>query len=173
MNPTRLLFLALLSFALIAAACGGDDDDDDDGGDDSDSSSSSSSQNRSKGVPNLKVTDGGLTGSITVDITGDRKEKLEMDGAGVAQSGAAYVSFAKDTASLQLVLSSGNEPGGMALNSKEVSTAGAWGEGCDININDSASELKGDFTCKNIDAVTAGSLKAFKINVTGKFSLKR
>lgn len=182
-----LLVLGLVPLLILAGACGssGDDsDDDDDGGSSADAtqpkgsdtsgSSGSGSTASSKGGNGKSVRNGELTGPIKVEISGDKKARFEAEGGGAVFGGAVILNFGDGENMVALTVGTEkDDPGGIALTTKELSTAGEWGRTCEINLDDSESGLKGEFTCKGIAAIGLGSTKTFKVTLTGSFAMKR
>ncbi len=187
-----LIVLGALPLLILMGACGGsgDDSDDDEDGESSaeatqtregDSSGSTGSGPTASGptVPSKSgegktVRDGALTGAVKVEITGDKKAKFEAEGGGVVLGGAVMLSFGDAETGVLLTVGTGKDDrGGFAITTKELSTAGEWGESCDISFDDSETALKGQFACKGIPAVAIGSTRTYKITIAGSFALKR
>ena len=90
----------------VLAACGGGGDDDDDSGDAGPGASGSSSNSNKGGnsdakLPQVKAATYG-SGKVHVEISGDRDEKIDVDGSGIAQDGFALFTYASDNAGVQI-----------------------------------------------------------------------
>ena len=168
------LLLALPALALLAA-CGGDDDSDDAGGDAS-SGSTKGAKSSSGGATIPTIKDGNFTeGTVSLQVSGGQDLKVDAKGNGIANGGFALLTFANDEATVILSIQGGSkdEPGGIAITTKKFATAGDWNKECTLSVNDGATELKGEFSCKDIDAVDPTSAKTYKLRATGKFTVRR
>lgn len=182
-----LIVLGSLPLLVLLGACGGsgdDSDEDEDGGSSAEAtqakeggssgSSGSGSTGSSKGGEGKTIRDGALTGAVKIDISGDKKAQFEVEGSGVVIGGAVILNFADNDSVVMLTIGTGkDDPGGFAITTQELSTAGEWGKSCDINFDDSESALKGEFACKGIQAVALSATRTYKITVAGSFALKR
>ena len=167
----------------VFAACGGGGDDDDDSrspgdspfGNDKSGDSGSTSTND---VALAKFEDGNFDkGSVHVEITGDKKMTFDVDGVGgLALNGLALLTFSdndKTGVSISVNKVAGEDPGGIAVTSAELITGGAWGTECTLKLTDSSKDLKGQFECKDVEAVSPTAAKSYKVTVKGNFSVER
>ncbi len=187
-----LIVLGALPLLILVGACGGsgdDSDEDEDGGPsaeasqagagDSTSSAGSGSPasgptTSSKSGERKTVRDGGLTGSVRIEISGDKKAKFEAKGGGIVVGGTVVLNFGDAENIVILAIGTeGDEAAGFAITTKDLSTAGEWGQSCDFRYEDSESALKGEFACKGIPAVALGTAKTYKVSVSGSFDLER
>ncbi len=172
-----LLFVLVVALLALGAACGGSDDSGDDDDASADSGSSGNTPNKSKkSVTVPKISDGAYgSGKIHIEITGDKKQTVDLEGGGFASGGALVLTYGDTEVSSFLSFSSnkGDEAGGMVITTKQVATAGAWGEECDFTFSESGDSVSGEFTCEKIEALEVGSAKSHRITVKAKFSLKR
>jgi hypothetical protein len=176
------LFSIFLPAMLILAACGGGDDDESSGdGDDDDGGDTTSSVNRGdkKGsndskIPTLK--DGGFGGgSVHIEYSGGKDFKGDFEGNGIAQGGFTLLTFVSDHGSVLISFQpdSKDEPGGLAITTKDISTAGEWGVDCSITAEEEGNKLEGEFECDEIEAIEPGGVKSHKVRVKGNFSVSR
>lgn len=187
-----LIVLGALPLLVLVGACGGsgDDSDEDEDGESSgeatqtregDSSGSSAAGTAASGptTPSASgegktVRDGGLTGSVRIEISGDKKAKFEAKGGGIVVGGTVVLNFGDAENIVILAIGTeGDEAAGFAITTKDLSTAGEWGQSCDFRYEDSESALKGEFACKGIPAVALGTTKTYKVAVSGSFDLER
>ncbi|MBA4181246.1 MAG: hypothetical protein C0506_11710 [Anaerolinea sp.] len=179
----RLTLLLLPLFAFLVA-CGGSGDSSDDASNGSDttgpgkpgSASGSGSQKSKKSgtIPDIK--DGAFQkGTIRVEITGDKRSTVNLDGNGYAQSGALLLTYASNEAGafLTFVPEKSDDEGGFAITTKELATAGTWGKECDMTVDAQGEKVSGEFECNKIDAVVPGEAKTYRINLKVKFSAER
>lgn len=178
-RPLLILVPALALFG----ACGGSDGDSDDSGDSGNGAASSPaasnddatrSSNGSAGIPAIKDGTFG-DGEVHVEISGDKQLKLDVKGNGMATGGFALLTFASEDAAVTLTLQAGSKeaPGALSITTADLATAGEWGTACTVNIDDGANELKGEFGCKEIEAVDPKTVKTYKLRISGDFSLPR
>jgi hypothetical protein len=179
----RRSLLILIPALAILRACGGGDDDSDDGGDDAAGASSSpantsgdgsSSSNGNANIPAIK--DGAFAeGEVHVEVSGDKDFKMDVEGNGIATGGYTLLTFTDDEATVILAFQAGSEEeaGGLSLTHTALATAGAWGGDCTVNLDESANELKGEFSCKDIAAVQPGSANTYEVSLKGNFSVSR
>ncbi len=108
-------------------------------------------------------------------MSGDQDLTFDADGAGIASDGFALLQFFHEQSTVILTLQAGSEaePGALSISTQKLSTAGEWGSDCDVTVDDSPTALKGEFSCKNIDAVDLKSFASYKISVKGNFSVTR
>lgn len=172
-----LVLMMLLALGSLATACGGDDSDD--SGDDATSADDDKGDSKSSNKNDVKVPtikDGVLAdGSAHVEVSGDKDLKLDPKGGGFIQGGFALLTFTNSEATVILSFQpdSKDEPGGLSFTTKDVSTAGEWGKDCSVTVDDGAKELKGDFSCKELEAVSPTTTKNFKVKINGSFTLPR
>lgn len=183
MCSLRRSLLILIPALAILGACGGGDDDSDDGGDDDAGASSSPantsgdgsrSSNGSADIPAIK--DGAFAdGEVHVEVSGDKDFKFDVKGNGIATGGYTLLTFASDEATVILAFQadSNDEPGGLSVTNTALATAGEWGKDCTVTLDEGANELKGEFSCKDIDAVQPGSANTFEVRISGNFSVTR
>lgn len=171
---------ALLAIFAVMAACGGSDDDSDDSSEDDDASSSSgsnSNNNNSGGSAKIPAIKDGTfgEGNLHVEVSGDKDFKLDAQGNGIATGGYALLTFGNSESTVILAFQgdSKDEPGGVSVTATQLSTAGEWGRDCTVDVQDTAKEFKGNFTCKEIEGVDSKSFKAHKIRLSGNFSVPR
>lgn len=184
MCSLRRSLLVLIPALALLSACGGGDDDDS-GGDSDDSSDQASSPTTSGGgssrssngdvdIPAIK--DGAFAnGEVHVEVSGDKDLKLDLKGNGIATGGYALLTFANDEATVILAFQADvkDEPGGLSVTHPALATAGAWGDGCTVTIDEGANEVKGEFECRDLDAVQPGTVNAYEVRVSGNFSVTR
>lgn len=178
----RRSLLPFIPALAILGACGGSDDDAD-VSDDADEGSSSPSannggatrgSNNTAKVPTIK--DGAFDeGTVHIEVSGQKDFKLDAEGNGITMGGFTLLTFANDDATVILTfqVDSKEEPGGVAITATQLSTAGSWGKECTVTAEDGTKELKGEFTCKEVEGVDSKTVKTYKVKVTGKFSVKR
>lgn len=183
-SKLRLMLLLLPAFSLLAASCGGSSDSSDDSsnssGNSGDGKSSSASgpgsqKGKKEGVVS-GVKDGAFEkGSVTVEISGDKRANMTFEGGGYAQSGFVLLNFGNNDGSVLLtfVPDKSEDEGGMAVTLKDVATAGSWGDDCHATVNVQDARLSGEFQCDKIDAVVPGEAKTYRIKLKGKFSAER
>jgi hypothetical protein len=196
----RILFLLLLLVPglLLAAACGSDDDDDsgatgddatadatreDDGGDGDDQGDEEPSDGGDEGdegddepsgggggadIPELD--DGVYEGEVHVEISGDHDETIDAEGSAFIQGGFALFTFGDTEATVILSFGDSEEPGALSITTGGVSTAGEWGTDCEITVEESDTEINGEFSCSSLDALEIGGLDELEINVNGSFT---
>ncbi|MEP7217189.1 MAG: hypothetical protein ABI782_13140 [Anaerolineaceae bacterium] len=185
MNLSRSSFLiALLTLAIgaLITACGGDDNSDsstkdsstkDTGG----SGASKQTANPSGGsikIPAIK--DGAFQDGVTnIEISGEKNLKIDGKGNGIVSSGftlLTYVGSGGTAAQFAFQADTPDSPGGVTITGGEVVTGGQWGRECTVSLSDNPKELKGEFSCKNADALLNGT-KSAKVNVKGTFTAQR
>lgn len=175
-----LLLLTILPVVLAFAACGGGDDSDDSdnpfssGDEKSGDSKSSNGDDFDVKVPIMK--DGVLgDGTAHIQVSGDRDMKLDPKGNGIINGGFALLTFTNSDATVILSFQPGSkdEPGAISFTTKDISTAGEWGADCSVTVDDGAKELKGEFSCKELEAVSPTTTKNFKVKISGSFTLPR
>ena len=171
--------LLLIPTLFLAAACGGgdDDDDDDESGGSSSSSSANSrgdSSNRSIEIPNIKDGNFGKA-TVHVEVSGGKDTKLDLEGNALATGGFVLLTFAGTDGSVQISLQGGkaDEAGGVSLTTRQLATAGGWGADCSVKVSDGDRELRGEFECKEIEAIEPGATKVFKVRLKGSFTASR
>jgi hypothetical protein len=181
------MFILVPAIALaLVSACGGSSDDDSDGPTQratgtSDGAGGATSAATSGGggggendIPVIK--DGAFqSGRVHIEISGDRDATFDLDGNGIAAGGYALFSYGNSDASIQVALQAGadEEPGGLSITTADLATAGAWGEDCAVSVEESGSEVKGQFSCDDLDAIATGSTASLHLRVRGTFSAKR
>ncbi|MBE0610006.1 MAG: hypothetical protein IH609_11525 [Dehalococcoidia bacterium] len=184
MFSLRRSLLVLIPALALLGACGGGDDDDS-GGDSDDSNGGSSSPTRSSGdasrssngdadIPAIK--DGAFAdGEVHVEVSGDKDFKVDLKGNGYATGGYTLLTFGSEEASVLLTFQadSKEEPGGLFVTHTVLATAGEWGTDCTVTVDESANEVKGEFECKDLDAVQPGTVNAYEVRVLGNFSVTR
>lgn len=176
-----LLLLPLLAFLV---ACGGSDDSSDDASNGSDNTgpgrprtaSGSGSQKTKKSETISDLKDGAFQkGTIRVEITGDKRTTINLDGNGFAQSGNLLLTYGntESSAFLSFVPEKSDDEGGFAITMKDLATAGSWGPECDLTIDAKGDKVSGEFECDKLDAVVPGEAKTYRINLKVKFSAER
>ena len=167
-------------------ACGGLDDSSD-GSSNGSGGSGDGKANSAPGGGTQKSKSGGVIpelkdgafqkGAISLEITGDKRATPSLEGGGFAQSGLLVLTYGNGNndagAFLTFVDEKSDDEGGMAITTKGLATAGAWGKECDVTVSVQGDKVSGDFQCSKIDAVVPGEAKAFKITVKGKFTAER
>ncbi len=184
MISLRQSLLVLIPALALLGACGGGGDDDDSGGDSDDSSGQASSPTAASGdsrssngdadIPSIK--DGAFAdGEVHVEVSGDKDFKIDLKGNGIATGGYTLLTFVSDEASVILAFQAGSkdEAGGLSITHTKLATAGAWGTDCTVTIDEGANEVKGEFSCKDIEGIEPGSVKTYKVRVSGTFSVTR
>lgn len=184
-SKLRWTLLPLLLVALLAlgVACGGSGDDSDDpsnGSDEKNGGKASSplggGAKKSKNGTLPEIKDNSFDkGSIRIDVTGDKRFTVAIDGTGEASGGILLLIYGSAEAAsyLTFVSEASDEEGGFALTTKEMATAGAWGKDCDVTIDVKVDRVSGEFECKDIDAVDSKVAKVYKVTLKGKFSAGR
>jgi hypothetical protein len=174
----RTSLLILFPALAVLAACGGSDDASDDSGGASSSPAAKDDATRSSNsaakIPAIK--DGNFVdGTIHAEVSGGKDFKLDAKGNGIATGGFALLTYSNSegTVILSFQADSKEEPGGVAVTTAELATAGAWGADCTVTVDDAAKELKGEFNCKEIEAVDPKAVKTYKVRVKGTFSASR
>lgn len=174
------LLLTFVPTLFVFAACGGGDDvasgDDDDDADARSSANNSRDEKGSNDVTVPAVKDGVFAGgSVRIEYSGGKDFKADIQGNGVTQGGFTLLTFASEEASIVLSFQpdSEDDPGGLLITTKDISTAGEWGGDCSVSAEDGAKELKGEFECDEIEGVEPGTAKSHKIRVQGNFSVSR
>ncbi len=184
MFSLRRSLLVLIPALALLGACGGGADDDS-GGDSDDSSEQASSPTRSSGdasrssngdvdIPAIK--DGAFAdGEVHVEVSGDKDFKVDLKGNGYATGGYTLLTFASEEASVLLTFQadSKEEPGGLFVTHTVLATAGEWGTDCTVTVDEGANEVKGEFECKDIDAVQPGTVNTYEVRIKGNFSVTR
>jgi len=184
-SSLRRSLLILIPALALLGACGGGGDDDDSGGDSDDSSDQASSPTTSGGgssrssngdvdIPAIK--DGAFAdGEVHVEVSGDKDFKFDVKGNGIATGGYTLLTFGNDEASVILAFQAGSkdEAGGLSITHTKLATAGAWGTDCTVTIDEGANEVKGEFSCKDIEGIEPGSANTFEVSIKGDFSVSR
>ncbi len=175
----RSLLVALLAFAAagaLMAACGGDDDSDTADNDASTSSGSKetpkSSGSRNK-IPDIK--DGAFrTGAVSIAVSGGKDLKIEGKGTGITSGGFTLLTYTGSGVTIQIAFQkdSPDEPGALIISGESFAAGGEWGKECTISLDDGANELKGEFSCKDADALIDRAKDA-KVNIKGTFTATR
>ena len=181
MFSIRYAALAMVPALLLLSACGGGDDDDSSKGDDSSGSTSSSSSNGSSGssknsVDISKIKDGNFENAkVHVEVSGGKDFKVDYDGNGLATNGFALLTYANESGSVQVTVNGTgkDEPGGLAVTTKELASGGGWGSDCSVKVTDGDKELKGEFDCKQVSGIEPGGTKTYKVHLKGTFSATR
>jgi hypothetical protein len=180
----RRSLLVLIPALALLGACGGGDDDDS-GGDSDDSNGGSSSPTRSSGdasrssngstnIPAIK--DGAFaTGEIHLEVSGDKDFKADLEGNGYAAGGYTLLTFVGDAGSVFLAFQADSKeaPGGFSLTHTDLAAGGEWGAGCTVTVDEIGDDLKGEFSCKELEGIAPGSIKSYKVRIKGDFSVKR
>ncbi len=177
MRSLPLWILILVSLLPVLVACGSSgDDDDDDPGDAAPGASRSSSDTKKGGdsdvkLPAIKAAVYG-SGKVHVEVSGDKDQKVDADGNGIAQDGFALFTYSNNDVSVQISFSneSKDEPGGVFVTTKEVVTGGPWGEDCKVTLEQSDGKAKGEFSCDTIDALEPGTAKTHRVKLKGTFT---
>lgn len=173
-TPWVLCILVLLLPALVACGSSGDDDDDDDGSSpfgDGGSQATKSGKRSDVKLPNIKAATYG-SGKAHIEISGDKTQKIDLEGNGIAQDGFGLFTYVGSDGSIQISVSStsGESPGGFGLTTTEVATGGEWGKECTVTMEQTGAEAKGEFSCDTLDALQPGSAKTHRVKVKGTFS---
>ncbi len=110
-----------------------------------------------------------------VEVAGDKDVKIDAPGNGLATGGYTLLTFGNDKASVILAFQADSKeaPGALSITTEEFATAGEWGTDCTVTVDDGANELKGEFDCKDVEAVDARTAKAYEIRIKGSFSVPR
>ncbi len=172
-STLRWIWIAVLALPVVLACGGGDDDDDDSGLPGGGSGSSQPTTGSSSDAKIPKINDGNYSkAKVHVEITGDRKQTVDLDGGGIATGGFGLFTYAGSDATIQISLSgtAGEVPGGIFVTTKEVVTGGEWGKQCKVSIDQSGGKVKGEYSCDKLDAVDPGATKTYKVNLKGTFS---
>ncbi len=166
--------LALVPVVLLVAACGGDDDDSNgDAGDESSGATSERSSGDGARIPQVRDANF-VSGKVHIEVSGDKDFKVDSDGNGIAANGFTLLTYGSEDATVILSFQSAGEgPGALSLTTAQLATSGEWGRDCTLKIEDGSDELKGEFTCKELDAIDPKTVKDFQIRVFGSFSAKR
>jgi hypothetical protein len=189
-SPLRRSLLVLIPALAILGACGGGDDDSDEGagdaspGDESGSGASASPTrgggdsggSSSKDAVFQAIKDGAFgEGKLHIEISGDKDLEFDAAGNGLATGGYTLLTFASDKASVLLAFQADSKeaPGAFTLTTEEFATAGEWGTQCTVTTDDGADELKGEFECKELEAVDVRAVKTYKVRIKGSFSVPR
>jgi hypothetical protein len=175
-----LLWLFVPAF-LVLAACGGDDDEEGPGFERPTSSGSANGgatrPSNSSGKADVpKVKDGVFgNGTLHLEVSGGKDLKVDVPGNGITSGGYTVLTFGSAAATVIIAFQpdDAENPGAISVTASNVSTAGEWGKGCTVKVDDGAKELKGDFTCKDIEGVDPKNSKDFTVNIKGNFSLPR
>lgn len=170
------IWILVAAFPLLVA-CGssGDDDVDDDDADNgtSDDSGASSGDSGSSDadIPDIKAG-AYASGTVHIEITGDKDIEVDAEGGGIAQEGFALLTYQNDDASVQIAFSSaeGDAPGAVALTTSEIVTGGEWGKDCTVSLDQSDGEVRGEFSCDEVDALVPGSLDELHVKLKGTFT---
>ncbi len=179
--PLWILLLVCLVPALVACGSSGDDDDDDDDPSDAGPGASGSSSGTKKGgdadvkLPEIKAATYS-SGKMQIEVSGDKSQKLDLDGSGLAQDGFAFFNYGSDkggVSGVAITMTSGDaedSPGGFTFSTSEFATAGEWGNECKVSFEQFDGKAKGEFSCDTIDAVQPGGTKVFRVKVKGTFT---
>lgn len=177
--PWSILILAPV-LALLGACGGSSDDSADDSpfgnsrGSDTTSTAVTGSGSGDK-VPTIE--DGAYqTGKVHIEITGDQKVTLDMDGTGgFASGGFALFNYGSSTASVIMTFSTESEdaPGGLVVTTSDFATAGEWGKECKVTVDQSGTSVKGQITCDELKAVSVNAAKEYKLKIKGTFTADR
>jgi hypothetical protein len=124
-------------------------------------------------VSGLDFADATYTGgSAHVEFSGDQDASADFDVAtGYTGSGLTFLTYADATGAQQMTVSIGQTglESGMAVTIDGVTTGGDFDTQCSIEITEnSGSEVAGQITCENLDAVTQTGI--LKVSVTATFS---
>jgi hypothetical protein len=178
------LLLTLISVAILMAACGGTVTPAVDatlpvGGVPTVPGGGGGGGAANAGLPT--IADGAYkSGTTHIELSGGRNETFDVGvGSGITSAGNTILGFtsADNTKVVQMsFLAPGQGAGALSVStnvaSTVFSTAGAWGQECQVKITrNNASGLSGEFSCK--DAPGVSGLTALKINVKGTFSVER
>ena len=102
----------------------------------------------SKGRPVLsKVKDGVLSsGTVHVKISGDKSAEFDTEGSAFVQGGFALITFGSEKSSTIITLANSDDAdaGGMVINTTDLATGGGWAMHCDIAVQDSEDDIRGD-----------------------------
>ncbi len=185
----RSLLVLIPALALLGACGGGDDDSDGEAGDDSPASGSGSGASASpaggggdngassdKDAAFQAIKDGMFgDGKVHVEISGDKDAEIDAPGNGLATGGYTLLTFGNDKASVLMAFQGDSKeaPGALSVTTEEFATAGEWGTQCTVTLDDGADELKGDFECKEVEAVDIRAAKTYKVRIKGNFSVPR
>ena len=115
------------------------------------------------------------TGAAHIVITGDQNVTFDARGAGVAMGTEAVLTYLDEAAgySAQLTLS-GQTTSGIMVSGKDLLAGGTWGKECQITVTrNDATELAGEFACRNMHAVGSLLGKQLTITLAGTFTATR
>jgi hypothetical protein len=183
----RLMFMVgpVLVVALLGACGGSSDDDPGDGtqpasqatrGGAATSAATSGDGDGGGGTDIPAIKDGNFSsGHVHVEISGDKDVTVDADGGGIASGGFALFTYTNGEASVQFAFQAGSEddPGAVVITTSEVATAGEWGKDCEVDVDQSGTEVTGEFSCGKLDAIAPGSTDTYTVRVRGTFSAKR
>jgi hypothetical protein len=117
-----------------------------------------------------ELDDGVYEGEVHVEISGDHDETIDAEGSAFVQGGFALFTFGDTEATVILSFGDSEEPGALSITTGGVSTAGEWGTDCEITVEESDTEINGEFSCSSLDALEIGGLDELEINVNGSFT---
>lgn len=178
-SPRRSLLVLIPALAIFGACGGGDDDSDGEADDASPASGSGSgasgrSSNKDSRVPAIK--DGVFgDGKLHVEISGGKNLEIDARGNGLATGGYTLLTFGNEKATVILAFQADSKeaPGAVSVTTAEMATAGEWGTQCTVTVDDGATELKGEFECKEVEATDMKSVKSYKVRIQGDFAVPR
>jgi len=197
MQSIVLRMLLFVPLVFVLAACGSSGDDDD-GGDDA--SPRSEATTRRTASPRATTEGGGATaeatkesgggsterpsvkdgnykdGKVRVEISGDRDVTIDGTGNGFAAEGYALFTFTGSKATVLIGFSKNedDEPGAISVTSEDLVTGGDFGSDCTLKVNQSGNEVKGEFSCGEVDALDPGDIgEDPKVKLKGTFSAKQ
>ncbi|HET7738477.1 MAG TPA: hypothetical protein VFK32_07880 [Tepidiformaceae bacterium] len=173
----------MIPVLMLVSACGssGDDSDaadsnGDDNGSSNDNGSGDRDNDRSSGGGDVPRLDDGayLRGSLHIKVSGDEDLEEDLEGNAFSQGGFSILTFGSSTATVILGFNpdSPDDPGAISVTSADVSTAGEWGDGCEISVEESDGKVKGEFSCDDLDAL-GSSTDDITVDIEGTFTLER
>lgn len=178
MRSARWSILVLVSSLALLVACGSSGDDDDDSENDTSDEDGETSQRDGDSsdveIPDVK-SGAYRSGSVKIEITGDKDIDIEADGNGFAQEGFALLSYQSSDANVQIALSTleGEPPGAVSVTTSEVVTGGEWGTHCEITVEQDGGKITGEFSCEDVEAISPGSVDQLEVTLKGTFSAER
>jgi len=114
------------------------------------------------------------SGTARVEFSGGKSASKVLDSAGgFTTSGATSLTFVDTSGSNSFAIAlGGDQPGGIIVSLDGISSAGAFGEGCSIDVTkNTKTEFGGTVECHDIDSVSNGTDIA-KIDVKATFLAK-